>query len=100
MPTILTARTPVTTTYNLTRLWWAYLLDWNWDYILDSEGERIIVIVAGGQLPITIYTARPVYTGLTWDDVSSSTWDSMASTVWDDLYSWTKPTFYTVRTPI
>lgn len=58
MPTILTARTPVTTTYNLTRLWWAYLLDWNWDYILDSEGERIIVIVTGGQLPFIDYTAR------------------------------------------
>ena len=100
MPTILTARTPVTTTYNLTRLWWEYLLDWNWDYILDSEGERIIVIVRGWQLTITVMTGRPVYHQYTYAELWTQTYADLGTQTYADLFEWNPPTPYTVRTPI
>jgi len=100
MPTLYQARTPVTTSYTLTRLWWEYLLDWNWDYILDSEGERIIVIVTGGQIPITIYTARPVYHPYTYAELWTQTYADLGTQTYADLYEWNPPTPYTVRTPI
>ena len=52
-------RTKPTSNWTNTRLWWAYLLDSEWDYILTNNNERIIVIVQGWTLNITSWTARP-----------------------------------------
>lgn len=56
--TTYTARTIPTTNYNLTRIWGEYLVTSSWDYITDSNGNRIIVLVTGGHLPYTTYQVR------------------------------------------
>ena len=58
MATNWTWRTPVNTTYQMLRLWWAYLLDYLWDYILDSNWERIVTIVPWGDLPMNDWGSR------------------------------------------
>lgn len=39
----------------LIRLWWAYLQDYLWNYILTNSGDRVIVIVPWGDLPINTW---------------------------------------------
>lgn len=58
MPTSYATRTIPTTTYNLTRLWGEYLLDWNGEQILDWNGNPIVTIVPWGHLSITAYNTR------------------------------------------
>lgn len=67
-PTNWTWRTPITTTWDKIRLWWAYLQDNNWDYILDSNSERIITIVVWWDLPINtwLWITRPWPSSWTW----------------------------------
>lgn len=52
----------MTTTYrtrHTNKLWWAYLQDNNWNYILTKSWSRIIVKVIWWDLPITLWTERP-----------------------------------------
>ena len=51
-------RTKPTSNWTNTRLWWAYLLDNLWNYILTNNNEKIIVIVKWGKLPITNWIPR------------------------------------------
>lgn len=60
MATTYTIRTIPTTSWDNARLWWAYLVDINWDYILTSNSERIVIIVPWGDLPITDWEIRPI----------------------------------------
>lgn len=41
-------RTPVNTTYQMLRLWWAYLMNNAWQYILTKSWSKIIVKVPWG----------------------------------------------------
>ena len=52
-------RTSVNSSWTNQRLWWAYLLDNLWNYILTNNSEKIIVLVPGWTLNITSWTARP-----------------------------------------
>lgn len=67
-----TWRTPVTTTWDKIRLWWAYLQDYLWNYILTNNGDRIVVIIQWGDLPINTWWSRAwVSTSWTWRIIPS-----------------------------
>ena len=72
MATSYTTRTIPTTSYNFTRLGGGYLLDWNGDQVLDSDGNPIITIVLWGQIPFTTYSTR--VQPLLYDYFEVSTW--------------------------
>lgn len=59
-PTSYTTRPTVNTTYQVLRLWWAYLMNNLWQYILTKSWARIIVKVRWWSLNITSYNTRPV----------------------------------------
>lgn len=60
MPTNYITRSDITSSYNLTRIGGAYLLTSLWEYITTSAGERIIVRVRWGTLPLDNYNTRDI----------------------------------------
>lgn len=55
-----TTRPDITSSYNLTRLWGAYLVTSLGEYITTSAGERILVKTAWWTLPLDIYGTRDI----------------------------------------
>ncbi len=53
-------RPAITSSYNLTRIGGAYLVTSIWEYITTSIGERIIVRVRWGTLPLDNYNTRDI----------------------------------------
>lgn len=51
-------RTPPNTTWSNKRLWGAYLVDVNGDYILTMNWERIIILVPWWTLQTTSWNTR------------------------------------------
>ena len=60
MATNYNTRPDITSSYNLTRIGGAYLVTSIWEYITTSTGERIIVRVRWGTLPLDIYSTRDI----------------------------------------
>ncbi len=60
MPTLHQTRTIPSTSYSITRLWGAYLVNTLWEYILTMAWERIVVIVPWGDLPIISYQTKTI----------------------------------------